>query len=164
MAHYLLRKRPTSECQRKTIPVSYMDRIFIKTVDLKNGLTLEFYDISRKLAGDRWYVGLIAQIDIPVNGVSIKSDSLLPYSIEEIRNGLGEKIRFEQKQERHFIDEKEKNQLLDSMMESFIKISNSYLSHPNFPEKFLLKEYKKYLERQSWYIDKDNGENQKGQP
>ena len=37
---------------------------FVKSMELSNGLKLDFYDISRKLAGDRWYVGLIARIDI----------------------------------------------------------------------------------------------------
>ena len=120
---------------------------------------MEFVDISRKLAGDRWYVGLIAQIDIPVNGRFIKSDSIQPYSFEEIRNGLGDNVRFEQKQERHFIDEKEKDQLLNSMMESFVKMTNSYLSHPDFAAKFILKSYKKYLERKTWYKDEDIGKN-----
>ena len=36
----------------------------MKTMDLDNGLKLEIYDISRKLAGDRWYVGMVARIDI----------------------------------------------------------------------------------------------------
>lgn len=43
-----------------------MEQTLIKTIELSNGLKLNFYDISRKLAGDRWYVGLIARIDIPL--------------------------------------------------------------------------------------------------
>jgi hypothetical protein len=32
-----------------------MEQSLIKTMQLSNGLELDFYDISRKLAGDRWY-------------------------------------------------------------------------------------------------------------
>ena len=39
----------------------------LDTKELRNGLILEFYDISRKLAGDWWYVGVIARIDIPID-------------------------------------------------------------------------------------------------
>ena len=44
-----------------------MEETLIKTMELSKGLKLDFYDISRKLAGDRWYVyvGIIARIDIP---------------------------------------------------------------------------------------------------
>jgi len=44
-----------------------MKQALIKTIELGNGLMLEFYDISRKLAGDWWYVGVIARIDIPID-------------------------------------------------------------------------------------------------
>jgi len=43
-----------------------VEQTLIKTIELNNGLKLHFYDISRKLAGDRWYVGVIARIDIPL--------------------------------------------------------------------------------------------------
>ncbi len=127
-----------------------MEQTSIKTIELSNGLKLDFFDISRKLAGDRWYVGVIAQIDIPLIDSYLSNQHLSHYSVEEIRNALGKSVRFQQKRERHYIDEREKNDLLNGLMDSFIKRTLNYLSHPDFPGKYVLKEFKADLKRKTW--------------
>ena len=127
-----------------------MEQASIKTIELSNGLKLDFFDISRKLAGDRWYVGVIAQIDIPLIDSHLSNQHLSYYSVEEIRNALGKSVRFQQKRERHYIDEREKNDLLSGLMDSFIKRTLNYLSHPDFPGKYVLKEFKADLKRKAW--------------
>jgi hypothetical protein len=127
-----------------------MEQTLIKTMELSNGLKLDFYDISRKLAGDRWYVGMIARIDIPLTDSLLTNQQLSNYSVEEIRNALGEAVRFQQKRERHYIDEREKDDLLNSLMDSFIKRTLNYFSRPDFPNKYVLKEFRTYLKRQTW--------------
>ena len=41
-----------------------MNEKLIRTIVLGNGLILEIYDYSRKLAGDRWLVKIVSKIDI----------------------------------------------------------------------------------------------------
>lgn len=128
-----------------------MEQTFIKSIELSNGLKLDFYDISRKLAGDRWYVGLIARIDIPLIDSLLTNQHLSHYSVEEISNTLGESVRFQQKRERHYIDEREKDDLLKDVMDSFIKRTLNYLSLPDFPGKYILKEFQTYRKQKTWY-------------
>lgn len=128
-----------------------MEQTLIKSIELSNGLKLDFYDISRKLAGDRWYVGLIVRIDISLIDSLLTNQHLSHYSVEEIRNTLGESVRFQQKRERHYIDEREKDDLLNDLMDSFIKRTLSYLSLPDFPGKYILKEFQTYRKRKIWY-------------
>jgi hypothetical protein len=128
-----------------------MEQTLIKSIKLSNGLKLDFYDISRKLAGDRWYVGLIARIDIPLIDSLLTNQHLSQYSVEEIRNMLGKSVRFQQKRERHYIDEREKDDLLNDLMDSFIKRTLNYLSLPDFPGKYILKEFQTYRKRKIWY-------------
>jgi hypothetical protein len=128
-----------------------VEQTLIKTIELSNGLKLYFYDISRKLAGDRWYVGLIAQIDIPLIDSLLTNQHFSQYSVEEIRNTLGESVRFQQKRERHYIDERKKDDLLNGLMDSFIKRTLNYLSLPDFPGKSVLKEFQAYRKRKTWY-------------
>ena len=128
-----------------------MKQTLIKTIELSNGLKLDFYDLSRKLAGDRWYVGMIAQIDIQLIDSLLTNQHLSHYSVEEIRNTLGESVRFQQKRERHYIDEQEKDDLLNDLMDSFIKRTLNYLSLPDFPGKYILKEFQTYRKRKTWY-------------
>ena len=126
-------------------------------MELSNGLKLDFYDISRKLAGDRWYVGIIARIDIPLTDSLLTNQQHSNYSVEEIRNALGEAVRFQQKRERHYIDERKKDALLQGLLDSFIKSTLNYFSHPDFPNKYVLKEFQAYLKRQTWYKDDRRG-------
>ncbi|MGA8178868.1 MAG: hypothetical protein WB792_02335 [Desulfobacterales bacterium] len=127
-----------------------MKQTLIKTIELGNGLKLEFYDISRKLAGDRWYVGVIARIDIPMIDSLPTNQHLSHYSVEELRNALGESVRFQQILERHYIDEREKDDLLNSLMNSFIKSTLKYLSLHDFPDKYVLREFQAYRKRETW--------------
>lgn len=126
-----------------------MEPTLIKTVELNNDLKLEFYDISRKLAGDRWYVGVIARVDVPVTDSLLMHSKFSPYSGKEIKTALGETVRFQQKQERNFIGELEKDDLMNSLVDSFIQSSKTYLSHPEFSIKFVLKEFQAYRKRQT---------------
>ena len=126
-----------------------MEQKLIKTIELRNGLKLDFYDISRKLAGDRWYVGVIARIDIPLIDSLLTNQHLSHFSIEEIRTALGESVCFQQKRERHYIDEREKDDLLNGLINSFIKRTLNYLSLPDFPGKYVLKEFQAYRKRKT---------------
>ena len=130
-----------------------MEHKLIKTMKLKNGLDLDFYDMSRKLAGDRWYVGFVARIDIALTDSLSESQQLSDYSIDKIRAGLGETVSYQQERKRYFIDEDEKDALLLSLMDSFIETTLDYFSHPDFPGKYVVKEFKAYLKRQTWYPD-----------
>ncbi len=127
-----------------------MKQTLIKTIELGNGLMLEFYDISRKLAGDRWYVGVIARIDIPMIDSLPTHQHLSHYSVEELRNALGESVRFQRILERHYIDEREKDDLLNSLIKSFIKRTLNYLSLHDFPGKYVLKEFQACRKRETW--------------
>ena len=134
-----------------------MEQSLMKRMELSNGLKLDFYDISRKLAGDRWYVGMVARIDIPLTDWLLTNQLLSNYSVEEVRNALGETVRFQEKRERHYIDEREKDPLLKIMMDSFIKSTLNYYSHSDFPVKYVLKEFKAHLKQQAWRRNDDRG-------
>ena len=127
-----------------------MDTSLLKKIDLECGLKLEIYDVSRKLAGDRWYVGFIARIEIPITFLAGCADSHV-VDIEKMKKMLGETVRFEQKHDRHYIDEKEKDVLLNGLIDDFLSITLPYFSQKDFAEKYALKEYKKQLEKASWY-------------
>jgi len=127
-----------------------MKQTLMKTMELTNGLKLDFYDVSRKLAGDRWYVGMIVRIDIPLNDFLLTNQQFSGYTDKEIRKALGESVTFQQKRERHYIDEREKDALLKGLMDSFIKSTLNYFSHPDFPGNYVLKEFQASLKEQAW--------------
>jgi hypothetical protein len=100
---------------------------------------------------------MVAGIDIPLTDWLLTNQILSNYSVEEVRNALGETVRFQEKRERHYIDEREKDPLLKIMMDSFIKSTLNYYSHSDFPVKYVLKEFKAHLKQQAWRRNDDRG-------
>lgn len=113
----------------------------VKTIGLKNNLKLKIYDRSKKMAGDRWLVKMIAQVDIPVSSVTVTLHDLQhdPDSDkDEILKLLGSTVTFEQKRERFFIDESKKESVFNEVCDHFVKSTVNYLSHPDFPKKYVI--------------------------
>ena len=128
-----------------------MKEKLIKTMDLSNGMQLNFYDNSRKLAGDRWLISLIIRMEIPVAEVSINDEGKSMESVDEIKKVLGEKVVFEQKRERIFVNESEKQTVFQELYDFFIDSVLGYLSNKAFPKRYVLKKYREKVERESWY-------------
>lgn len=123
----------------------------IKTIDLENGMKLNIFDGSRKLAGDRWLVTMIARIEIPVSEVLIQDRQQSKESVDEIIKVLGEKVLFEQKRERIFVNETEKEITFEEVCDIFLNSTLTYLSNKKFPQRYVLKKYREESEKDSWY-------------
>ena len=128
-----------------------MKEKLIKTLELKTGLQLKIYDASRTMAGDRWLVSLIARMEIPVTKVLEKNDSHPKENANEIKDVLGERVIFEQKRDRIFVDIKEKDSVFKEMHDLFLGSSKDYLSRETFPKQFILKTYKEKMKKASLY-------------
>lgn len=128
-----------------------MQAKLIKTIDLENNMQLNFYDASKKLAGDRWLISLIIRMEIPVNEVLTDGSQQGLESVNEIKNRLGEKVLFEQKRERIFVNESEKETALKELYDTFLDNTLQYLSKEAFPKQYILKKFKEKVEEKSWY-------------
>jgi len=128
-----------------------MKEKLIKTIDLKNGMTLNFYDASRPIVKDRWLISLIVRMEIPVVEALINDEGKSMDSVGEIKKVLGEKVLFEQKRDRVFVGESEKQTVFEEVYNFFIDSVLGYLSNNAFPKRYVLKNYREKVERESWY-------------
>ncbi len=94
----------------------------IQTERLENGLTLEIVDRSRQVAGDRWYLEIVARMEIPLDG--------------PLGEQLGDRVVFEQRRVRNFVDSAEKDAVVDEMVAGFLTTVRPYLGHPDFPRRY----------------------------
>ena len=125
-----------------------MEPILIKTIDLENHLTLEIYDESIKMIGDRWMVNMVARIKVPLDETLIQKSEEFSANKDKIKKALGKEVVFEHKSNRIFVDDNEKESIFQEMYDHFIDNTLHYLSRPNFPERFLLKKIKEELKKQ----------------
>ncbi len=112
---------------------------------LPNGLTLELWDHSRPVAGDRWYTVLSTRIAIPVRADSLPPD-LKPLADEVVR-ALGAEIIFSRKEDRNFIAASAHPSLLKDMQDRILQLAPGYFGHEDFAAKFIRKTYAAYRER-----------------
>jgi hypothetical protein len=106
---------------------------------LPNGLTLELWDRSRPVAGDRCLVVCEARITIPVNAGALPSD--LQPRAAAIVAALGREIVFSQKDERNFISASAVPDLLKEMSQKFLDLAAAYFGRPDFPGKLIRKKF-----------------------
>lgn len=69
----------------------------------------------------------------------------------EIKEALGGVVRFKRERKRHFVGGRDKDDVIQDLMNSFLTSSLAYLSHPDFARKYILKEFKDYQTKKSWY-------------
>jgi hypothetical protein len=128
-----------------------MTKWLVERRALPNGLFLEFWDESRKLAGDRWYVSIRAVV--PVTVPEAPPQGIPPEVIQLIRKEVGDKICFQLKEERHFISEGAVSFHREQLKEILLENSLSYLSHPELPNRFLTRKLKEVADKMHWGKD-----------
>jgi hypothetical protein len=115
---------------------------------LDNGLTLEFWDHSRPLVGDRWFVRLEARIAIPVRAETLPPE--LTAHAASVVEALGEEIIFSHTEERNFIAASEAPRLLKDMQERILALAPRYFGHADFAARFIRKKVAELEELRQW--------------
>jgi hypothetical protein len=115
---------------------------------LKNGLTLELWDHSRPVAGDRWYVCLESRIAIPVRPETLPPE--LEAQFDRVLGALGEEIIFTRQEARNFIAASEAPALLQDMQDRVLALAPGYFGRPDFPARFIRQKYAERQELRQW--------------
>jgi len=113
----------------------------VNTVALESGMKLNFYDVSKKMGKDRWLVSLLIRMDIPVNETVLNRPEPSDPPTDDINKVLGRSFSFEQKIERVFVADDEKEALFKQFCDSILTGSLAYFSHPAFAKNFIIKKY-----------------------
>ena len=147
------------EFKNKTDKKAAMEEKLIKTVELENGLALEVFDASRKIAdkgefqagadpkasrtveGDIWMVSIVGKINVPVEKAYFKDSGSSVMTHEAVIEILGETVPYEKRVERHLVHESEKDQIFTQALDEFMNGLVRYMAHPEFPKKFIYKRY-----------------------
>jgi hypothetical protein len=115
---------------------------------LDNGLTLELWDHSRPLVGDRWFVRLAARIAIPVRAETLPAE--LKAHAAQVVGALGEEIIFSQEEARNFIAASEAGALLKDMQERILALAPGYFGHADFAARFIRKKFAEHQALRQW--------------
>jgi hypothetical protein len=124
---------------------------------LDNGLTLELWDQSRPVAGDRWFVCLSTRITIPVRADTLPPE--LQAQAAQVVEALGEEITFTHQDERNFIGASEAPGILKGMQERILAMATGYFGHADFAARFIRNKFAEHQELRRWQrLDTRTGE------
>lgn len=110
-----------------------------RSLPLDTGLILNYFDQSKKIAADRWYVCIRVEIEIPVYKKWFANYHLDDMKFEKIRQTLGDWVYFKQKYERNFVSNGDKERIVNDICDRVAKMGSTYLCHPDFAAKYILK-------------------------
>jgi hypothetical protein len=123
---------------------------------LDNGLTLEFWDHSRPVAGDRRFVCLVARIAVPVRPETLPPE--LQTQADKVTGALGEEIIFSQEEARNFIAASEAPALLQDMQDRILALASGYFGHTDFAARLIRKKFAERQALEKWQQSDTRGE------
>lgn len=107
--------------------------------ELANGVTITYLDESKKVAADRWLVKLRCRVSTSRQGWM--GEALAGNDPQSVfcREGLGEQLVHETVMERNFIDEKEREGVLATMVTSLEETMGRYVATEGFVRQLFAK-------------------------
>lgn len=104
----------------------------IEEIILPNGLKLKISDLSRDIAADTTKVEVSFKIDIDLKESFFQD--LQDY--QDVKRNFGEKLVFENKEERTFVEKERCDAVREELLDTFKKNLLHYLGTNNFDEKY----------------------------
>ncbi|MFN4196861.1 MAG: hypothetical protein ACK4FM_02505 [Caldimicrobium sp.] len=128
----------------------------IEKLTLPNGLILEIWNYSRKLAGDRWLVGFLAQIAVEPKKEDFSGEIYYEYFLKHSDG----KLYYRYRKERTFVPEEDVKLVYENIKRNFIQAVLPYLSREDFKDNFLRTEVALYEKKVDWnlYLQKKEKE------
>ena len=133
-------RRPSMEKERK--------EGFIAEKELANGMTVAFYDLSRKIAKGCWLVEIICEGVCPIldewwSRCAGENVQFL-FKVQEI---MGKTLTFSVKKVRHFVTVADKDAVAKGFLDQTEKNIMPYLGNEKFPEKLFVRRYNEIKEK-----------------
>lgn len=121
--------------------------ILLERGSLENGLQLAFYDTSRVLAGDRWLVELEGRaIYSLVDGWPLEPEETDRELRQAIVDRLGTELQFTLRRNRHFVDQRDREEVLRQLLAALKEHMVAYLAAPVFPARLFADTWRRLKE------------------
>ncbi len=146
--------------------------ILLESLELSNKLSISLYDLSRKVAADRWLVRIkcVASASLPEEFfekmLAEEDDREL---VKDIREKFGGSLTFEAVRELNFVDDDDKDKSVAFLMDSLKGNSVDYMGRESFLEKLLFKKYDEFRQeiqtrRELCLVEKEGDDNEEEGP
>ena len=122
-----------------------MESTIVKKIELENNQLLIISYAVRKFGADAYVVIMKATMEIKIEKQLFSDDIISDFKFEDILATLGGTATWEYRVERNFIMAKDKDEVFEALVKTFLDNLGQYVAHQKFAGKFVLKEYKDRL-------------------
>ncbi|RQW83720.1 MAG: hypothetical protein EHM79_15470 [Geobacter sp.] len=115
----------------------------VRKIDLSNSLTVLVYDSTRRYYEDYHLVRLEMECEVAVNEGFFEG----PEKLDEARKVVGDSVFYRRTIEKMGVPFLEIEAVREDVISSFVSTAVPYLSHEDFPRKFVQSELQKSCEK-----------------
>jgi hypothetical protein len=121
----------------------------IESINLPNGLSLDVWDLSRRIAADTVKVELVIKMEVSFENSHFEEED----HYLKTRRVFGTAGTYEYRKERTFVHLDAKEEVFRELLDTFKRDALPYLAQDNFPQRFSRSKYREIV--QNWYKYKD---------
>lgn len=122
----------------------------IENINLPNGLSLDVWDLSRRIAADTVKVELVIKMEVTFESCHFdEEDHYL-----KTRRVFGPAGSYEYRKERTFVHIDEKETVFRDLLDAFKRDALPYLAQDNFPQRFSRSKYRDIIQNIYKYKDR----------
>lgn len=121
-----------------------VERRLLDSMELENGLTLSFYDLSRPIPGDRLQVRVLAEIHIPVDEALVHQLGDETLTVENMVKALGNPLLYSVMKVKHYVEVEDAVDVIQHLKQELLGASRAYFAHPEFAKKFALRKVEEW--------------------
>jgi hypothetical protein len=116
----------------------------VKKINLANNVRVAFYDLSKAIAGDRWFVRVCCVAKLPLSDTffeGLKEDKKIVTAMKE---SCDAELTMEIIKERNFVDGQLKDDVVKELILQIEENSLGYISTSIFPQKLFLSKFEEF--------------------
>jgi len=122
----------------------------IERLNLPNGLSLDVWDVSRRIAADTVKVELVIKMDVVFEISHFEEED----HYLKTRRVFGPAGSYEYRKERTFVHIDEKEAVFRELLDAFKRDALPYLAKDNFPQRFSRSKYRDIVQNGYKYKDR----------
>lgn len=106
----------------------------IESRTLDNGITVSIFDLGKQVAADRWYIKILCRLELPVADDRLSAAGLHGPELEAFRQRFNGVLVHEFAKERHFVDDRLKDEVIAELVATLNRNSMNYVANPVFAD------------------------------
>lgn len=119
----------------------------VKSLNLANNVHVAFYDLSKAIAGDRWFIRVSCVAKLPLSDTFFERLEEDKEIVNAMKESCDDMLTMEIIKERNFVDDQLKDDVVKQLILQIEENSLDYISSNIFPQKLFLNKLEEFKKK-----------------